>query len=161
MIVRLPKSKCSAVIYYALLGGKKPLKKIHLVFLFIFISLSLTACNSYSPNNNWVLEKSRLGESGEIETYVMKLQNNSDTRGFKVFTISEGRKMVVVSSGNVDESLELNDVQIVSGDTKITLSKKGNKNGEDNPYIMVGLGAVEGKLFVESADGNSFEEAYP
>ncbi|MFD2923135.1 hypothetical protein ACFS6F_05145, partial [Halobacillus naozhouensis] len=136
------------------------MKKVLFVFMVIFISSILVACGGYSPENNWVLEKSRLGEVGEIETYVTKLQNNSDTRGFKVFTISEGKKMVVVSSGNENKSLELDNVDIVLGDTKITLSESEKKNGENNPYIMVGLGAIEGELSVENVDGNSFEETY-
>ncbi|WFT73643.1 hypothetical protein [Halobacillus naozhouensis] len=136
------------------------MKKVLFVFMFIFISSILVACGGYSPENNWVLEKSRLGEVDEIETYVTKLQNNSDTRGFKVFTISEGKKMVVVSSGNENKSLELDNVDIVSGDTKITLSESKKKNSENNPYIMVGLGAIEGELSVENVDGNSFEETY-
>ncbi|WP_163527223.1 hypothetical protein [Halobacillus ihumii] len=134
------------------------MKKVLFVFMFIFISSILVACGGYSPENNWVLEKSRLDEVGEIETYVTKLQNNPDTRGFKVFTIAEDKKMVVISSGNKDKSLELDNVEVVSGDTKITLSEMNRKNGEDNPYIMVGLGAIEGELYVKSIEGNSFDK---
>ncbi|MBM7601020.1 hypothetical protein JOC34_003441 [Virgibacillus halotolerans] len=134
------------------------MKRFSLFFLVISVSLVLTACGGDSPENNWVLEKSRVGDLPEVEDYVAGLQNNPDTRGFKVFTISEGKKMVVVSTGNADKSLELDDVVVDSGDTKIIIDEMEKKNEEDNPYIMIGLGAIKGELFVQSADENGFDE---
>lgn len=134
------------------------MKRTYLVFLVILSSLSLAACGGYTPDNNWVLEKSRLTEVPEIEEYVMNLQTSPDKKGFKVFTISEGRKMVVISTGNIEKSLELEDVKVDSGNTKVVLKEIENKNNEENPYLMVGLSAIKGKLFVMSVDGNSYDE---
>lgn len=132
------------------------MKKVFFVLLLTLISSFLIACGGYSPSDNWVLEKSRLGESTEIENYVSSVQDSPDFRGFGVFTIAEGREMVIVSTGEADKLLELVDVKVVSGNTKIILSEIEKKSSEVNPYIMVGLGAIKGELFVENTDGRSF-----
>lgn len=136
--------------------GGRILKRTYI--LFIFTSLILVACGGYTPYNNWVLEKSRLNEVPEIEDYVMSLQNTPDKKGFKIFTISEGRKMVVISTGNAETSLELGDVKVDSGNTKVILKEIENKSDEENPYLMVGISAIKGTLFVQDADGNSYDE---
>ena len=135
------------------------LKKTFLVFIFCFLSFGLVACGGYTPDNNWVLEKSRLDEGPEIENYVTSLQDAPDKRGFKIFTIAEGRKMVVVSTGNAKKSLELDGVKVDSGDTKVILKEMESNNGEDNnPYIMIGISAIKGTLFVQNTDGISYDE---
>lgn len=134
------------------------MNKSSLVLMFFVASLVLVACGGYTPDNNWVLEKNRLDEVPEVESFVTSLQDNPDKRGFKVFTISEGRKMVVVSTGNAERSLELNDVKVDSGGTKVILKEMESKNDEDNPYIMVGISAIKGELFVQVTDGNSYDE---
>ena len=134
------------------------MKKTFLVLILFVTTLTLVACGGYTPHNNWVLEKSRLSEDPEIENFVSSLQDTPEKRGFEVFTISEGRKMVVVSTGDVVKSLELDDVKVDSGNTKIILNETENTNDEDNPYIMVGISAIKGELFVLDTDGNRYDE---
>lgn len=134
------------------------MKKIFIVLISFITSLVLVACGGYTPNNNWVLEKDRLNENPEIENFVSSLQENPGKRGFKIFSVAEGRKMVVVSTGDVERSLELDDVKVESGNTKVILKEIENKNDEDNPYIMVGISAIKGELFVQDTDGNSYNE---
>ncbi|HJF30346.1 MAG TPA: hypothetical protein K8V56_01040 [Sporosarcina psychrophila] len=134
------------------------MKKTFLILIFFVTTLILVACGGYTPDNNWVLEKDRLNEDPEIENFVTSLQDNPDKRGFKVFTISEGRKMVVISTGDVERSLELDNVKVDSGNTKVILKEMENKNDEANPYIMVGISAIKGELFVQDADLNSYDE---
>lgn len=134
------------------------MKKTFIVLIFFITSLVLVACGGYTPNNNWVLEKDRLNENSEIENFVNSLQDAPDKRGFKIFTIAEGRKMVVVSTGDTERSLELADVKVDSGNTKVILKEKENKNDEDNPYIMVGISAIKGELFVQDTDGKGYDE---
>lgn len=134
------------------------MKKTFVVLLFFVTTLGLVACDGYTPDNNWVLEKDRLNENAEIENFVTSLQDNSDKRGFKIFTISEGRKMVVVSTGDAERAVELDDVKVDSGNTKVILKEIENENDEDNPYIMVGISAIKGELFVQDTDGDSYEE---
>lgn len=63
------------------------------VWLFV-IMLLLAGCQS----SYWVLEKDRIGEgSSELELYANYLQTHDDVKGYQVFTILEGRKMVIVS----------------------------------------------------------------
>lgn len=134
------------------------MKKTFIVLIFFITSLALVACGGYTPNNNWVLEKDRLNEDPAIESFVKSLQESPDKKGFKRFTIAEDRRMVVVSTGDVEKSLELEDVKVESGNTKIILKEMENKNDEDNPYIMVGISAIKGELFVQDTDGNSYNE---
>lgn len=134
------------------------MKKTFLVLIFFVTTLILVACGGYTPDNNWVLEKDRLNENLEIENFVTSLQDNPDKRGFKVFTISEGRKMVVISTGDAERLLELDNVKVDSGSTKVILKEMENKNDEANPYIMVGISAIKGELFVQDADGKRYDE---
>ncbi|MBD7983235.1 hypothetical protein H9649_01470 [Sporosarcina sp. Sa2YVA2] len=81
------------------------MKKTFIVTILFVTALVLAACGGYTPHNNWVLEKDRLDENSEMENFVISLQNNPHKRGFKVFTISEGRKMVGVLTGDAEKSL--------------------------------------------------------
>lgn len=62
------------------------------VWLFV-IMLLLAGCQS----SYWVLEKDRIDKVPDIKSYVKDLQMHDDVKGYQVFTISEGKKMVVVS----------------------------------------------------------------
>lgn len=47
-----------------------------------------------------MLERDRFDEVGSVKNYVEQLQNeHTEFQEFRVFTISEGQKMVVVSTG--------------------------------------------------------------
>lgn len=134
------------------------MNKTFQALILCILSFGLVACGGYTPDNHWVLEKSRLGEVPEIEHYVNSLQDTPDKRGFKIFTIAEGRKMIVVSTGSKSESLELDVVKVDSGDTKIIVKELENNSDEENPYIMVGISAIKGQLLIQNTDGDSYDE---
>ncbi|WP_439949052.1 hypothetical protein [Bacillus subtilis] len=126
------------------------------VWLFV-IMLLLGGCQpSY-----WVLEKDRLDEVTDIKMYVNDLQMHDDVKGYQVFTISEGKKMVVVSLGSSekDKKLEVSDVKFSPKETIVTVKRKPAPTAnEKNPYILIGLDKIEGEFIVQDEKGNRFEE---
>ncbi|SES18596.1 hypothetical protein SAMN04487944_12266 [Gracilibacillus ureilyticus] len=129
------------------------MKKAYLI-LFIMI-IFLSACNS----NTWVLEKDRLSETGSVKDYVEQLQNDqTDFRGFRVFTISEGKKMVVVSTGTSNQTLEFIDANVADNSTTITVEGKSSETDEENAYILIGIDEIKGELSVVSESGETYSE---
>ncbi|OBA03404.1 hypothetical protein A9D36_12180 [Bacillus subtilis] len=126
------------------------------VWLFV-IMLLLGGCQpSY-----WVLEKDRLDEVTDIKMYVNDLQMHDDVKGYQVFTVSEGKKMVVVSLGSNEneKQLEVSDVKYSHKETIVTVQRKpASKANETNPYILIGLDKIEGNFIVQDETGNRFEE---
>ncbi|AUZ41192.1 hypothetical protein [Bacillus sp. MBGLi79] len=126
------------------------------VWLFV-IMLLLAGCQpSY-----WVLEKDRLDEVTDIKMYVNDLQMHDDVKGYQVFTILEGRKMVIVSLGSSekDKKLEVSDVKFSPKETIVTVKRKPAPTAnEKNPYILIGLDKIEGEFIVQDEMGNRFEE---
>ncbi|TDY59336.1 LOW QUALITY PROTEIN: hypothetical protein BJ795_0949 [Bacillus subtilis] len=121
------------------------------VWLFV-IMLLLAGCQpSY-----WVLEKDRIGEgSPDLEIYA------NFVKGYQVFTILEGRKMVIVSLGSSekDKKLEVSDVKFSPKETIVTVKRKPAPTAnEKNPYILIGLDKIEGDLIVQDETGDRFEE---
>ncbi|MBK4205161.1 hypothetical protein EGI09_14710 [Bacillus subtilis] len=126
------------------------------VWLFV-IMLLLAGCQpSY-----WVLEKDRLDEVTDIKIYVNDLQMHDDVKGYQVFTISEGKKMVVVSLGSSDKDkkLEVSDVKYSPKETIVTVKRKPAPTAnEKNPYILIGLDKIKGEFIVQDEMGSRFEE---
>ncbi|WP_316273868.1 hypothetical protein [Bacillus halotolerans] len=127
------------------------------VWLFVIMFL-LAGCQS----SYWVLEKDRIGEGGsELELYANYLQMHEDVKGYQVFTILEGRKMVIVSLGSSEKEkkLEVSDVKFSPTETIVTVKRKpALKAKEKNPYILIGLDKIEGDLIVQDESGDRFEE---
>ncbi|MCY8147020.1 hypothetical protein [Bacillus inaquosorum] len=126
------------------------------VWLFV-IMLLLAGCQS----SYWVLEKDRIDEVPDIKSYVKDLQMHDDVKGYQVFTISEGKKMVVVSLGCSDKAkkLEVSDVKFSPKETIVTVTRKPATNAyEKNPYILIGLDKIKGDLIVQDETGDRFEE---
>ncbi|MBU8610691.1 MULTISPECIES: hypothetical protein [Bacillus] len=126
------------------------------VWLFV-IMLLLAGCQpSY-----WVLEKDRLDEVTDIKMYVNDLQMHDDVKGYQVFTILEGRKMVIVSLGSSekDKKLEVSDVKFSPKETIVTVKRKPAPTAnEKNPYILIGLDKIAGDFIVQDETGSRFEE---
>ncbi|MCI3986390.1 hypothetical protein MMJ63_16135 [Bacillus vallismortis] len=127
------------------------------VWLFV-ITLLLAGCQpSY-----WVLEKDRIGEGNpDLDIYANYLQMHDDVKGYQVFTISEGKKMVVVSLGSreKDKKLEVSGVKFLPKETIVTVKRKpAPKANEKNPYILIGLDKIEGDFIVQDESGDRFEE---
>lgn len=127
------------------------------VWLFVIMLLLVGCQPSY-----WVLEKDRIGEgSPDLEIYANYLQIHDDVKGYQVFTILEGRKMVIVSLGSSekDKKLEVSDVKFSSKETIVTVKRKPAPTAnEKNPYILIGLDKIEGEFIVQDEKGNRFEE---
>lgn len=128
------------------------MKKI-LLLSFILMTMLLSACSSNT--NTWVLEKDRLTEAGDVESYVEQLQNNqTDFRGYKVFTISEGAKMIVVSSGSTDKTLKFTKADVSDNNTTISIEEVNQESEEENPFILIGIDEIKGKLTVVKESGD-------
>ncbi|MCT8136723.1 hypothetical protein H1D32_02525 [Anaerobacillus sp. CMMVII] len=124
-----------------------------LSFLLLLALVFLTACG----NNSWVLEDHRLGELSEIESYVNELQTERVMyKGYKVFTISEGKKAVVISLGKPGTRLDLVEVQSSSKDTVITIKKTDDRTDYKNSYIVVGLDEIKGAFYVLDENQEEF-----
>jgi|SRR5690625_105579 len=134
--------------------GEINMRKVCLI-LFILTVAFLSACGS----NTWVLEKDRLNEVGSIENYVEQLQSNhTGFRGYRVFTISEGKKMVVVSSGTSNQTLEFTGEDDSNNSTTITVEKETKETDEENTYILIGIDQIKGELTVVSDSGEEYKE---
>ncbi|MDA1675582.1 hypothetical protein [Bacillus cereus group sp. TH152-1LC] len=132
------------------------MKKIFLL-LFILMTMLLGAC-SFSVKNTWVLEKDRIAEASDVESYAKRLQNDKvDFRGYKVLTISEGKKMIVVSTGSTDKTLELTKADVSDNNTTILVKEKNKKSDEKNPFILIGINEIKGKLKVVNQSGDEFK----
>lgn len=130
------------------------MKKIYLIIL-VLTTVFLSACGS----NTWVLEKERLDEVESVKNYVEQLQNdNTDFRGFKVFTISEGKKMVVVSSGTSNQTIKFKEADVSNNRTTITVEEESMETNEKNSYILIGIDEIKGELSVVNEGGEEYKE---
>ncbi|MGD6873713.1 hypothetical protein ACQCU1_16160 [Sutcliffiella horikoshii] len=130
------------------------MKKIYLI-IFVLMTVFLSACGS----NTWVLEKDRLDEVASVKNYVEQLQNdNTDFRGYKVFTISEGKKMVVVSSGTSNQTLKFKEADVSNNSTIITVEEESRKTEEKNSYILIGIDEIKGEFSVVNESGEEYKE---
>lgn len=133
------------------------------LILMIAITLGLVACNSNEDKEYWVLDKSRVDEIPKVEKYVKKIQQEPTNRGFKVFTISEGKKMIVLSLGKVQEGYDINVSNVDINDAKTTVEvgvskEQSYSNDEKNPYILIGLNEIKGDLIVKKKSDDEYAE---
>lgn len=108
----------------------------------------LSSCSNY-----WILDTERIDEIPEIASYTKKMQDLEDSNDtklsvHKVFTISEGRKMVVITSGKESATLEFVDLEVKKKDQKIIVKEVPNEINDMNPYLLVGLDKIKGDLQV-------------
>lgn len=133
---------------------------LHLRFRWVWLFVIMLLLAGCQPSY-WVLEKDRLDEVTDIKMYVNDLQMHDDVKGYQVFTILEGRKMVIVSLGSSekDKKLEVSDVKFSPKETIVTVKRKPAPTAnEKNPYILIGLDKIEGEFIVQDEMGNRFEE---
>lgn len=131
------------------------MKKIKLIGV-IMIAMLLASCSSH-----WILDRDRLNEVPEIESHVNKLQQHenssySELSVYTVFTISEGGKMVVITSGDESKSLEFVRLDKDKKDQKIIVRETTNESDDINPYLLVGLDKIKGDLEVYNESTNEF-----
>ncbi|MDW0117059.1 hypothetical protein QTL97_08940 [Sporosarcina thermotolerans] len=124
-----------------------------LVGIFILM-LILSGCGK----GYWVMKKAKLDEETGVRAYVNYLQNEKpDRRGFKVIDISEGLKMVVVSTGTTKRELEAVSVEYLENQTVVTVKEFDAESDELNPYILIGLKKPVSKFKVVNEDGEEYE----
>ncbi|KMM37948.1 hypothetical protein [Guptibacillus hwajinpoensis] len=130
------------------------MKNIYLV-IFVLLVAFLSACGS----NTWVLEKDRLAEVGSVKSYVEQLQNeHTDFQGFRVLTISEGKKMVVVSTGTSNQTLKFKETDVSNNSTKIIIEEESTETDEKNPYILIGIDQIKGEFSVVNENEEKYKE---
>ncbi|MCM3743772.1 hypothetical protein M3193_06420 [Sporosarcina luteola] len=123
------------------------------VGLFVIMIL-LSGCGK----EYWVLDKKRLDEEPAVRQYVNNLQNDkTDRKGFKIFDIAEGKKMVVISTGTNKLELEAVDVEVLENETIVTVREVEADSGETNPYILIGLERKNGGVKVINEEGEEYE----
>lgn len=124
-----------------------------LVGLFV-IMMILSGCGK----EYWVGKKKEIDEEPGVRQYVNYLQNEKPERkGFKLIDISEGKKMVVVSTGTNELELEAVDVEVLDDETIVTVKEVEADSEEVNPYILIGLERKKGKVKVLNEDGEEYE----
>lgn len=133
------------------------MKTIKIVGLVMMTTL-LVSCS-----NHWILEKERMSEVSEVAYHAERLQqhessNNFEKTSFAVFTIAEGRKMVVISSGNESKALEFVKIDVDKKNKTIIVKEKLNETDEINPFLLVGLDKITGNLQVYNESTNEFIE---
>lgn len=130
--------------------------KIFKLIGIIMVTMLLVSCSSH-----WILDQKRIDELPEVKSHVNKLQQHGDSgyseiSAYTVFTISEGRKMVVITSGNELKSLEFVSLDKEKKNQKITVRELTNEDGDINPYLLVGLDKINGDLQVYNESTGEF-----
>jgi uncharacterized protein YxeA len=128
------------------------LKKV-LLGLFV-IMMIVTGCGK----DYWVWNKKKIDEEPAVRQYVNYLQKEkTDRKGYKLIDISEGKKMVVISTGTNKLELEAVDVEVTDDETIVTVREVEADSDEINPYILIGLERKTGKMRVFNEDGEEYE----
>ncbi|MCF6138287.1 hypothetical protein [Pseudalkalibacillus berkeleyi] len=122
-----------------------------LIFMFL-VSIFLVACGKDS-NGYWSIEDSEINKLSEIQQYVAELQSERiDYRGYKIFNIAEGKKAVVISTGESFKKLRIAKMHQSSKDTAVTIAKTEDHSNYKNSYIVVGIEEIVGAFFVFERD---------
>lgn len=128
------------------------LKRVLVGLLVIMVILS--GCGK----EYWVGKKNEIDKEPGVRQYVNYLQDEKpDRKGFKMFDIAEGKKMVVISTGTSKLELEAADVEVFDDETIITVKEVEVDSDEINPYILIGLEHKNGKLKVLNEEGEEYE----
>ena len=124
------------------------------VLTLLAVMIILTGCGK----DYWVWNKKDLDKEPGVRQYVNYLQNDkTDRKGFKLIDISEGKQLVVVSTGTNKLELEAVDVEVSDDETVVTVKEVEADSEEINPYILIGLERKSGKLRVINEDGEEYE----
>ena len=124
------------------------------VVTLLAILMILTGCGK----DYWVWNKKDLDKEPGVRQYVNYLQNDkTDRKAFKLIDISEGKQLVVVSTGTNKLELEAVDVEVLDDETIVTVKEVEADSDEINPYILIGLERKNGKLKVVNEDGEEYE----
>lgn len=121
--------------------------KKHIVLINIFIVYFLTSCSQAVDYS--ILDEKTVDNLTSVAAYVDELQaSNTDYKGFKVFDTSDGKKVVVISSGEPNRTLRVNQVEQSSKDTSITVVEVDLPSEQKNSYVVVRLDEIVGAFYV-------------
>ncbi|GKV55830.1 hypothetical protein NCCP2222_17770 [Sporosarcina sp. NCCP-2222] len=122
--------------------------------MMIALVLLLGACTK----EYWVMKKKDINDEPGVRIFVEELQKEkTDRKGYKLFSISQGKSMVVVSTGTPTKELEVVDVEILDDQTIVTVKEIDAESDEVNPYILIGLERKNGSMLVKNEDGEEYE----
>lgn len=127
----------------------------------LLIVVSYSVFMYFNQTDYYIVSKSlRYGYDGEVGAYVKKIEEDTATRGYKVFPFSEGDKAIVLSLGGemTGNNIEVLGVEEKNGQTSITIRTFYNQSKEENPYIIIGLDKVQSKILIRDTDGTVYEE---
>lgn len=115
---------------------------------------------AFVDNDYWIIRKTPNEQVDDVDRYRSELQENEKLRGYKVFTISEGAKAIVLSLGNKQKgsNIEVVDVKNQDGTTKINVRTFSNGSPERNPYIMIGFDHIEQDIQIIDTDGTMYPQ---
>ncbi|WP_106497307.1 hypothetical protein [Lentibacillus sp. Marseille-P4043] len=142
-------------ILFLVFGRKVLWRKIIYTIVILFVISTIT----YDYLNNvdyWVVKKSE----HNTNTYMENLQQNSDVRGYKTVTISEGAKAIILSLGEemAGNSIEVLDVEEQGYTTHVKIRTFYDQSTEKNPMIMIGLDRLQKEVVITDTDGTVYEE---
>ncbi|MGY0691864.1 hypothetical protein ACW2QC_03615 [Virgibacillus sp. FSP13] len=142
-------------ILFLVFGKKLLWRKIMYTVIILFVISTIT----YDYLNNvdyWVVKKSQNNKN----TYMENLQENSEVRGYKTVTISEGSKAIILSLGEEmsGNSIEVLDVEEQGYTTHVKIRTFFDQSREKNPVIMIGLDRLQKEVVITDTDGTVYEE---
>ncbi|QTD42569.1 hypothetical protein [Sporosarcina sp. Te-1] len=122
--------------------------------LLVALIFILGACSK----GYWLMNKKDLDEEPVVRSYVKMLQTEkTDWKGYKLFTITEGKNLVVVSTGTPTKELEAVEVEVLDDQTIVTVKEVDAESDETNPYILIGLEIKNGSMKVVNEGGEEYE----
>ncbi|WP_051348457.1 YesK family protein [Peribacillus kribbensis] len=136
--------------------GKSTLWKKVVFTGILLLVLSVAAYEKYNEVDYMVGEKTN--EDHDVDSYIQHLQDDPSIKGYKVFTMSEGRPGVVVSLGGkmAGDNIEILRVKEEGDTTKMLIKTFYNKSEERNPVIIIGLKRVQKNIVIMDTDGTTF-----
>lgn len=135
---------------------KKSIYTVVLIFVVLYCAFTYINKVDY-----WIIKKTHYSSGDKIGLYEQQLQKDVSTKGYKVFTIIEGNKGIVLSLGG---EMEGNDIEVLSVEeqgntTFVTIRSYYNQSEEKNPVIAIGLNRLQSEIVIMDTNGTIYEEA--
>ncbi|MGC4377254.1 hypothetical protein WD019_09995 [Fictibacillus sp. Mic-4] len=124
--------------------------------------LAVLGC-TINYKNYWVIQKEKYDEAADmIDRFPEKAAQQPNVKGYSVYTISEGRKMLAIAVGGEykGHKVELERFSARGDTTHITIKIKKGKTTEANPVILIGVNKLHKKIVVEDTSGTRYKKIY-
>lgn len=149
----------TTAILFSFFGKNTIWKKFVYTFVLLFIVLYF-AFTYMNKVDYWIIKKTHFSYEDEMSLYEEQLQKNVSISGYKVFTILEGNKAIVLSLGG---KMEGNDIEVLNVEeqgntTLITIRSYYNQSNEKNPVIGIGLNRIQSEIVIMDTNGTIYEE---